>query len=227
MPKVLCTAHNDTNPSMEVYPDGWGHCFVCGYRAKIHEVENKGDKYVEDIRPTVDYISKLKNAYIRQLLLPCDDTSYYILWPNKDYYKYSRFDRGTGPKYLSPSGVTKPLFEVSIQSKGSLVVCEGELNALSLALVTSMDVVSPGGSGDFYSKRLEKDLTLYRNYDSFILVVDNDPAGVLAAIELKSRLKAEGKVDIAIHLMEKDANDILVQDGIEKLKEKAKQMGMC
>lgn len=29
--ECLCPAHDDHNPSMSVYPDGYAHCFVCGF----------------------------------------------------------------------------------------------------------------------------------------------------------------------------------------------------
>jgi DNA primase len=104
---------------------------------------------------------------------------------------------------------------------------EGEFNALSLAKVTlALDVVSPGGAGDFYSKTAENYLRNMSTYETIYLVVDDDKAGAQAAIQAASKLKVYGAKDVRIKLVEKDFNDELVEKGPESLKEKVREMGM-
>lgn len=228
MPKMIkCPHHNDDTASLAVYDNG-AYCFGCGYRNGDYVSHDKEEyRYVEDIEKTIQYIGSLKWAHVRGLDLPCDDSGYYILWPTKDYYKFRGFDGNSNlPKYRGPSGIPKPLYICSTNDEHTLAVCEGEINALSLALVSTVSIVSPGGAGDFYSKRLIKDLAFYTQYAKIHVIVDADAAGTKAAIELKSRLIQAGKTDVIIHLLEKDFNDILVQDGIESLKQKVREMGL-
>lgn len=88
------------------------------------------------------------------------------------------------------------------------------MNALSLAQ-TDLDatIVSPGGTGDF---KKTCNLPYYSVYANILLLLDNDAPGALGAIELKSHL-AVFKKNVAIRLMEKDANELLQEIGPEGL----------
>jgi DNA primase len=230
--RILCPNHEESTPSFVVYPDGMGHCFGCGYRAKVTEgVKIDKDKFDAEAQAKfveqLSYIESLPKVPIRGLTLHADSERYYIVWPTRDYYKSSCFRRtDDSPKYVGARGIKKPMFKAVTGRSRTLAVVEGEINALSIQSIADCDVVSPGGAGDFYSSRFEKDLTLYKNYDKVMLVADADAAGTKAVIELKSRLLAAGMVDVAIKLVEEDFNDVLTKYGQEELKNRIRHLGL-
>lgn len=231
--KYLCPKHREDTPSANAYSDHY-YCFGCGARGPLSELglpagERIEITYVEDVAATISYIKSLPRKTIRGFSLHFSPRGYYLLWPTEDYYKLRIEGAEAGSKYRGPSGVKKPPFTVRKNSSGSdrLVLVEGEFNALSLAtLEGAYDVTSPGGAGDFYSKSNERNLREYARYGAVELVVDADAAGAQAAIETKAKLVTLGCPEVKIHLVERDFNDIHVQDGKEALREQVKRMGL-
>lgn len=227
--RILCPYHEERTPSFIIYPNGAGHCYSCGAHVK-QAAEPKEAAYIqpkEDMAASIDYIKSLPLKEIRGLMLPHDNTHYYIVWPEENYYKKRAFNDSTS-KYLSPVGHPKPLFIAKQTNSNWIIVCEGELNALSLAQANlPYTIVSPGPATDFYSKNSDRYSTVYRDYDNVLIIADADKAGTVAAIELKTRLLAYTPNTI-ISLWNKDANDILREDhGKEKLESKIRRsMGM-
>lgn len=230
--RVVCPFHEERTPSCVIYPDGKYHSFCCGRHGLAKDLgyavpQEATPKYVEDLSVTVPAILELPVQKVRGLALHASDDGYYILWPDRDYYKFRsyRTDVG-GAKYKGPAGVPKPMFKANIVPSDRLVIVEGEINSLSLAKVRpDLCVVSPGGAGDFYSKRtLNKDLEFYRRYRSVVIIVDADKAGAVAAIQLKAALMAVDRT-VEIKMMSPDANDLLVQSE-ETLKEETERMGL-
>jgi len=221
--KVRCTHHEgDDTPSLEIYPDGSAHCFACNYHSFGNNTEYTPEvRYVEDIKESLDRIRTLPKAYARGLWLHHDADSYYIVWDNADYYiKRKIVDNDGGSKYYSPSGHKKPLFVAQEGSlEDTLIVVEGQLNALSIQQAgISNTIVSPGAATDFTKI---SNLPYYKPYSSIIIIVDGDPAGTKAAIELKATLIAwDRSTKVGIYLADKgrDANDILQKDGPEGVK---------
>ncbi len=201
MPKVLCPYHADTAPSMEVYPDRL-YCFVC--RASVsHEAYAKAsgqrvvaepvERVKEDLQASMAYIKALPKMRIRGLDLPADSHSYFIVWPEGNYYHRRFFDtEAERGKYKCPAGWPKPLFIASPGIKGrTLLIVEGEINALSIrAAVPDIAVCSPGGAGDFASANGLKSLPYYLSFQRQVLVADEDAAGAMACIELGQHLRA-------------------------------------
>lgn len=219
--KVLCPKHEDSVPSCEVYPDH-GYCFVCQATIPLSELGVAGEqapkeRFTENLAERRAYIDTLPKEVVRGLLMPVDKQGYYITWPDGLYYK--RRNWSGEPRYSNPSGHTQPLFWVRRTQGTCLYVVEGEINALSIAEVLSrVDVMSPGSAPEFNARKQDRHLTLYTKYSNVVIVTDKDPAGTVAAIQLKSLLL--GKVPrIDLVLMEKDANQILVEDGKDKLRE--------
>lgn len=234
MPKVNCAFHDDATASMELYSDGFYHCFGCG----AHGLQSAlGGKYQntaysrepkekEDLEASIAAISALPTANIRGLVLPTDGNSYYIVWPDKNYYNRRLFEGE--PKYKCPSGHTKQVFKARMSGSNTLALVEGEINALSLALChIDADIVSPGGSGDFYSKHaIEHFYPEFKKYKRIFVFADEDKAGAIACIEFVSRMKPHVP-DITICLLRKDFNAILVGEGVSELERQAKaKMGM-
>lgn len=226
--KILCPWHREETPSCHVYSDGY-KCFGCGKAGPLsdlpegeyHASAEKAPKYVEDVASSIAKIQTYPRCTIRGLSLYDTTDSYYLVWPEGQYYirRYKESVAGKS-KYKCPAGVPRPLYVARhAPDRNILVIVEGELNAASIGLACGdISVVSPGSAGDFYSAGGRGHLGYYRAYPSIYLLVDKDAAGAAAAIELKSLLMKTNPATY-IHLMEQDANDILVQHGKEKLKE--------
>lgn len=223
--------HEDSTPSAHAYHDHWW-CYGCGARGKLSELGLKdGERieytYVEDIAATLSYIESLPRKEIRGFTLPYNSRGYYLVWPTRDYYKMRIEGAEAGSKYRGPSGHKKPPFVARKAGSANLVLVEGEFNCLSLRLLEGeTDIVSPGGAGDFYSKRGQQAHTSWARYGRVDIVVDADAAGAQAAIETKAKLVTLGCTEVRIHLVERDFNDILVQDGKEALREECKRLGL-
>jgi hypothetical protein len=227
-----CPKHKEATPSAVVYGDHW-FCFGCGAKGRPEELgldpnEPAEPEYLEDLEASLDYIRSLPKREIRGFQLHANDRGYYLVWPNGDYYKFRSTTNDTpGGKYRGPAGHKKPPFVAMSALSHRLVLVEGEFNAMSLALVEPRaDIVSPGGAGDFYSRSGQKYLGVWATYGRVDLVMDADAPGAQAAIEAKSRLLVVGCPDVRIHLVERDFNDVLVQEGKEALRKYAERLGL-
>lgn len=231
--KYLCPKHREDTPSAVAYANGY-YCFGCGAKGPLTELglpagERIEITYVEDVVATIAYIESLPRKEIRGFSLHYNSRGYYLIWPSEDYYKMRIEGAEAGNKYRGPSGHKKPPFVCGNSARHArLVLVEGEFNALSLAaLEPACDVISPGGAGDFYSRSGERALENYaKEYRQVEIVVDADAAGAQAAIEAKAKLVTFGCSEVKIHLVEKDFNDILVQNGKEALRDKIREMGL-
>lgn len=210
--KIRCLnpKHIDSNPSMKVYPE-IAYCFSCGYSVPSIEVLSGEDliklkKEPENVQETIDYIRECPVRVIRGLQLPVDNTGYFITWPSLDFYKKRLFK---GPRrYIGPRGRRAPLFEITGVSKDSAIVVEGELNALSLSIVTQRyPILSPGSATEFL-----RYLPKYLTFDKIWIIVDRDKPGVIAGLKLKAELLKRNK-KVYLVACEKDINQILQDQG--------------
>lgn len=235
--RIRCMFHEEKTPSLVVYKDH-AFCFgACGKRYSLEEIGEKpthdqkpASTYVENIQASIHRIQSLPQKEIRGFSLHFDFSGYYLVFPCKSYYKFRSFSDKEDHvgKYRGPSGHSKPAFQAQVTNHlDRLILVEGEFNAMSLALLKpDADVISPGGAGDFYSRSKQKDLQKYAMYARVDIVVDEDAAGVQAAIECTAQLIANGCLSVKSHLVKKDFNDIYVQDGLEELKRTAERMGL-
>lgn len=218
MAKILCKYHNDKVPSMEIYPDG-GYCFVCGVFVPIDElgVEPSERKPPTDIPKMVSYIDSLPSRRFRGIILPHDNDGFYIVWPDRSFYKKRMFD---GPiRYTGPRGHRAPL--MVIPGNKTLVIVEGEMNALSLG--NQKETVVTSGS----ATELMKHLSYYLTFDKILCIMDKDVPGVAHGLELKDRMVRNSK-KFKLIARETDYNDVLVKEGKEGLqKEFQKDLEMC
>lgn len=223
--KIHCLnpAHTDDTPSMEIYSNG-GHCFVCGYNSSLEEVTNEvpieefekiKKKEPENIEDKIRDIQSLTKRNIRGLNFHTDNFGYYLVWPDKTYYKKRLFS-GT-PRYIGPSGHRSPLLRLGSDSK-VLAIVEGEINALSLQEALKdyrVTIVSPGSANELL-RHMNEYLTI--GAILAIVFVDRDPAGVVNGLELKRELLKHGKRVVLVAL-ERDFNQILQEDGIKAVQE--------
>jgi hypothetical protein len=217
--KVLCPRHFEKTPSCELYPNGWAHCFSCNANFKYADIPDAEvvEPEPEDLEASLAYIEALPLKAIRGLEFPADRKGYYLIWPDRSYYKL-RFFEGT-PKYIGAKGHERGLFMARWGLDAPLVLIEGEINALSVAKACpDLNVISPGSASDFSERRLKQGLRYIVNYSKILLVADRDGPGAEAVINGMSVLsnRVQG---VKGHLMSPDANETLVSGGCEKLKE--------
>lgn len=229
MQRYHCPKHDERTPSVVIY-ETYAFCFGgCG-RIELSElgphVKPTAKAPPEDLAGALVRINSLPLASVRGLSLPVDGNSFYIVWPCGGYYKRRQFLPGNGPKYVCPRGHAKPLFIAKDEPKATLLtLVEGELNALSLASVNLPGAIaSPGGVGDFGERLLKYEQLLLR-FERFRLVLDADGPGLEAAIATKKLLLRYSPY-VEIVLMEKDANDLLVQGRLKHETEKWQRVGL-
>lgn len=209
MPKVLCPYHADNDPSMEVYPDGSRHCFVC-WKHDVGQVEAEyipEAKEPEDLEKSLEYIRSLPYKKVREITLKSNNLGYFVVWPKGDYYKYRSYNGE--PRYRAPRGHSQPLFSfTAVNGATSLVIVEGELNALSLVESCIAAIVSPGPAGNFISHKNEL-ITIAKQYSNVLVWADADGPGIKAIWEIAPYIK-----DCITHISHQDANDILQSHGV-------------
>jgi hypothetical protein len=230
MKRYLCPIHKEDTPSVILYDDrAW--CFGCSRQipldmlgVSVDVTLDRGDKYVEDIQASLKRISALPKKEIRGFSLPYDVRGYYIVWPDNTYYKCRTYDMGS--RYIGPMGHQKPIFKFEHFSR-DLIIVEGEINAMSLnAMQLGVDIISPGGAGDFYSKSARYWVNNLKAYDKIYVIVDNDAAGAKAGIQVKAAILASGNPRVFLHLDEIDANDRYTSDKEEAKRYYKKTLGL-
>jgi hypothetical protein len=224
-PRILCPVHKENTPSCIIYGETY-KCFGCGAHGLVKDLKEVqyvpeiSNAFVEDLEAAVAEIKKLPVECVRSLPLHCDRDSYYILWPEGDYYKRRfRNPEPRTPKYLGPAGHAKPVFRLRpIRPSSVAVVVEGELNALSLqAACPDLEIVCPGSASDFASGTFAKTAPSLREFKRLVIMTDKDKAGVKAAIVGKAMLN-QYVHDVRVVLMEEDANEILERLGVDALR---------
>lgn len=226
MQRVFCPRHKEKTPSVVVY-EQFGYCFGgCGVipLSELGDVRPTVAAPPTDLKSELERIRLLPTGSVRGLVLPIDGDSFYIVWPEGNYYKRRKFFPGDGPKYLCPRGHQKPLFVARKDvSKDNLVIVEGELEALTLATIKgNYDIVSPGGVGNFKEGPW---LNFALTYKRFCIIVDRDRPGLDAAIRLKKALlEISPYVSVLLKDKQGDLNDLLVKVGKESLQEFCKNI---
>ena len=222
------------------YEDGSSYCFTgesCGYFETADDKNNNSDEFV-----SLDY-KKIQSGEI-DLGVPadlpsrkiskgtCEKFHYNIKGTNGTTVQVANFvnDEGynvaqkvrTKDKHFYWLG--KPseagLFGQHLwnpNKKLSLVICEGEIDALSIAEVQECNYpvvsVTKGAAGAF--EEIKKNLEWCSSFANVVLCFDNDEVGRVAAKKCAD-LFEPGKCKIA-ELSEKDANEMLCKDKIPEL----------
>lgn len=133
-------------------------------------------------------------------------------------FKFRRLDDGK-PKYGSPLGQKSHLYNVSdlILDVGSMVICEGELDALILSSVCNIPAVAvPGVTAwkPHYSK-------LFTGYDTIYIIGDNDVKedGSNPGAEFARRVASEILNGQIVQLPPgMDINELYLAEGIEAIR---------
>lgn len=106
-------------------------------------------------------------------------------------------------------------------AKEQIVITEGEIDALSIAECGIWNVTSPpngAGIGNLKMEYIDNCLELFENKTEIIIATDTDSPGINLCQQLAFRLGIERcfRVDFKPY---KDANDYLINEGFNKLKE--------
>lgn len=222
--RIRCPHHEEKTASCHLYLDHY-YCFGCGATGPLTNLDKSILPDVieavepEDLAKSLARIDKLPTKVIRGLEFPYDSQGYYLVWPDRDYYKLRMFDSNAEAKYIGARGHKRPLLWAQKNQSTNLLLVEGEINALSLAkALDGIDIASPGGAGDFSSRRIRKLLTSIGNYSTVVVIADRDRAGTEAIINAVSELRSSGREALGI-LMEEDANALLERVGALGLKQ--------
>jgi Toprim-like len=212
--KIRCPLHDDSTASLALYPS-FAYCFGgCG-RLELSALSIEGAlptiQIAEDVVETFRYIDSLPLEFNRGFPFRTDSRGFYITWPDRSFYKKRIFEPGDGPKYIGPRGVQPPPFWARILNpNAAIMVVEGELNALAVMVAfPECSVVSFGSASEFSRPRIKEFLINLYKRANLCIVLDDDPAGLKAAIEV-----AKGKSqDSVVCLMGIDANELLLTKG--------------
>ena len=211
-----------SSDNLAIYDDGHGWCFTpgCGYRQQGDNEENikqQEEKYSMDLvkgereplkkrgitKATVDKWSyevgtfKGKKVQIANYKKNGHVIAQKLRFPNKDFL------------FL---GDTKEagLYGKHLWEKGKMItICEGEIDALSISQAqgNKWPVVSISTGAAGAKKALQNDLEYLENFESVILMFDQDEEGQKAVDECV-QLFSPGKVKIAT-LPLKDPNEMI------------------
>lgn len=226
---MRCMWHQEATASLVQRKDGW-YCYGSCRKLYTHkEVEDRtGEHYEyeeeerepEDLGEAFKYIKSLPLEEVRGLRLPADERGYFITWPSDGYYKYRLYDPGKGPKYIGPRGRKPPMFWARKRGSATLLIAEGEINALSFAKAfEEYDVCSPGSASMFSSESLSFHLPEFKAYGNVLVVLDDDPAGIKAQIETKALFLYKVPF-VSFIRMKEDANHVLCESGPKALRER-------
>lgn len=124
--------------------------------------------------------------------------------------KYRFLEPGDGPRYIGEPGAETWVFNEDglnyAHTKGTVLIVEGEFDAMAVWQSGSKNVISPSSGKDSFGVWLE----LLEKVPRVYIAYDNDEGGKTAADKLASRLGTE-KCTKVVYEDAKDANEYLMK----------------
>lgn len=214
-PCPSCGSHDNLGR----YSDGHGHCFGCGYyepgdgrepsrKERVEKGFVEDGEYQELPKRKITQDTCEKWGY--QIGEECHIANYRDAGGTLTHQKIRR----AGKKFEMIGGSKAPLYGMWLWGKGkSIVITEGEIDALSVSQVfdNRWPVVSVPNGAQSAAKDVARYLDYFDNFESVVIMFDQDEPGRKAAEEV-AMLLPPGKAFVAV-LPEKDANDVLVKQG--------------
>src|SRR3990167_2483800 len=118
------------------------------------------------------------------IVIPIRDENGTVIF-NK--YRRDPFGPTDQPKYKYQAGSTAHLFNAhKLKERHSIIICEGEMDAMRLEAAGYVAVTSTGGAGTFKDGWIE----LLAGKDLYVCY-DNDEAGLRGAIKLLTKIDAK------------------------------------
>ena len=184
----------------------------------------KGRKFLNDRGITNEVIDRNK-------IVSSDDNRSIIFPYIKDGQFMNYKMRGVDGKFFSQAKDAKPIIYNydGVKGQSSIVICEGEIDSLSwevagISFHTSVNMGAPNVGDKSIDKKLECLTTCYDIFDEaskIYIATDNDDNGRNLEKELIRRFGAD-KCRLVDLRPFKDANEVLVQEGIESLQKRLK-----
>ena len=193
-------------------------------KSNMKNLSKKGRKFLNDRGITDKVIDRNK------IVSSSDDRNiYFPYFKNGDFINYKK--RGVDGKFFAQAKDAQPIIYNydGVKGKEKIVICEGEIDSLSWEVAgvswhTSVNMGAPNVTDKSIDKKLECLTTCYDVFDeaSYIYIAtDNDDNGRNLQQELIRRFGAE-KCRIVDLRPFKDANEVLVSEGIESLQNRLK-----
>ena len=211
--KVLCYAHQDNNPSMQL-DEKQLHCYACGEHVAVHKTgvgdsvgaraQINGSLWAGQEPPTIDKPC----GYLLGCGVSARVAAVARWWEDPSGVVHE----GSKAKYRSPKGVPGSIYmpRGSIPLNVPLVVCEGEKDALALETVGVAALGVPGAQWLRSSLTWQK---LLRRLPVRLFVGDGDDAGREMVSEWGGVTTPEGK-DLCDLLKEEELIEWLGYYGI-------------
>jgi len=193
-------------------------------KSNMKNLSEKGRKFLNDRGITDKVIDRNK------IVSSSDDRNiYFPYFKNGDFINYKK--RGVDGKFFAQAKDAQPIIYNydGVKGKEKIVICEGEIDSLSWEVAgvswhTSVNMGAPNVTDKSIDKKLECLTTCYDVFDeaSYIYIAtDNDDNGRNLQQELIRRFGAE-KCRIVDLRPFKDANEVLVSEGAESLRNRLK-----
>ena len=194
-------------------------------KKNMKNLSEKGRKFLNDRGITDAVLDKNK------IVSSSDDRNiYFPYFKNGDFINYKK--RGVDGKFFAQAKDAKPIIYNydGVKGKEKIVICEGEIDSLSWEVAgvnwhTSVNMGAPNVGDKSIDKKLECLTTCYDVFDEALVIyiaTDNDDNGRNLQQELIRRFGAE-KCRIVDLRPFKDANEVLVAEGTESLRNRLKE----
>lgn len=210
---------------------GLGTCHHCGEVFQLHTFTRKTEKeYVKPLpndNTTIDsrILDYFSTRGISRHTLEKAKVTTKNRWIEFNYYANNELinvkSRNAEKKFFFVKGAERIFYNIdSVMGRNSVVIVEGEIDALSAMEAGFSAVVSvPNGANPRNNNLdyLDNCIDYFEGITKFILATDNDEAGAALQKELIRRLSAEFCY-ICDFGSFKDLNEILVADGVDELR---------
>ncbi len=238
---------NDTCLSINI-AEGVYKCHKCNWSGKIHneksliEMSEQNKKYKTPSESSISIVNNKALKFLKDRGITQDviDNNYISSSNDGRSVIFPYYREGILVNYKTRAIDSKRFFQAKeaepimynydrINGKKSIVICEGEMDSLSwevagITFHTTVNQGAPNVSDKNIDKKLECLNTCseaFEKANSIYLAVDNDENGRFLESELIRRFGAERcfLVDFSPF---KDANEVLVQEGVESLRKRIK-----
>jgi len=248
-PKCSATRKNKTDLPLSInLRDGIFKCHNCNWHGRVGESINSNFMEGGEISytlPNEDFLYKLNDnakAFLNSRGITDEVIERFNISSNKmgdqivfPYYRDNVLvnykTRGIQEKTFTQAKNAQPVMYNYdfLVGKDTIMVCEGEIDSLSWAVagfpnVTSVNMGAPNPQDKSVDKKLQcldSAYEVFRDAKKVYISVDNDENGRFLQKELIRRIGAE-KCKLVDLSPFKDANEVLVHEGIESLLERGK-----
>ena len=222
--------------------EGIYNCHKCTWQGTVKKFE-KMREYVKPDKKNMKNLSEKGRKFLNdrgitdavldrnKIVSSSDDRNiYFPYFKNGDFINYKK--RGVDGKFFAQAKDAKPIIYNydGVKGKEKIVICEGEIDSLSWEVAgvnwhTSVNMGAPNVGDKSIDKKLECLTTCYDVFDEALVIyiaTDNDDNGRNLQQELIRRFGAE-KCRIVDLRPFKDANEVLVAEGTESLRNRLKE----